>query len=34
MAARDMVAYGSLIHRQFREDITQKHPDTFAARYA
>jgi FMN reductase len=34
MTARDMVTYGSLIHSQFREDITKKRPDTFAARHA
>jgi NAD(P)H-dependent FMN reductase len=33
MSARDIVTYGSLIHRQFREDLANKHPDTFAARY-
>jgi NAD(P)H-dependent FMN reductase len=34
MTARDMVTYGPLLHGQFREDLTKKRPDTFAAKYA
>jgi FMN reductase len=32
--ARDLVVYGSMLHRQFLEDLKSKTPDTFAARYA
>ncbi|MGD0464438.1 MAG: NAD(P)H-dependent oxidoreductase [Tepidisphaeraceae bacterium] len=34
MAARDMVVYGSLLYRQFNEDLARNTPDTFAAKYA
>jgi FMN reductase len=33
MTARDIIVYGSLIHRQFQEDIAGKTAETFAARY-
>jgi FMN reductase len=33
MAGRDLVTYGRLIRAQFNDDITNKAPETFAARY-
>jgi NAD(P)H-dependent FMN reductase len=33
MLGRDMAVYGSLLRRQFLEDLAKKTPDTFAAKY-
>jgi hypothetical protein len=34
MLARDLGVYGTLIRDQFRRDLAESRPDTFAARYA
>jgi NAD(P)H-dependent FMN reductase len=34
MIARDLGVYGALIRDQFRRDLVESQPDTFAARYA
>ena len=34
MVARDLVAYGALLRRQFQDDVAGGAADTFAARYA
>jgi hypothetical protein len=33
MMARDLVAYGTLLHRQFASDLANDEPSTFAAAY-
>jgi hypothetical protein len=33
MVARDLSVYGALIRTQFRRDLNDRQPDTFAARY-